>query len=207
MFYKQLSDLGTKGISDSILLKRLKRGSKKEVNETLTHIYKANYAVISRFIQRNNGSESDAKDIFQDSLIVLFENVKHKELNLTCSISTYLYSISRNLWLKRLKAKKISIRVEDVQDFISLPDEVLPHQSPELNTLLMGIFSHLTSKCREILTFFYYEDLSMKEIGKLTGYKSEQAVKNKKFKCMKELMSIISSSKKNERILRDFISA
>jgi RNA polymerase sigma factor (sigma-70 family) len=190
-------------INDTKLVINLKRGNEKEVNNSLEYLYKLNFPVIERFITANSGSSEDAKDVFQDALIAFYQNLKHKDLVLTCSISTYLYSVSRNLWLKKLKRSKNLTKIEDFEDFIAVDDE--EQVSKEALKVLESVFSEISEKCIKVLTYFYFDNLSMKEIGRLTGYKSEQAVKNKKYKCMQELLRIISSSR-NELILRELIS-
>lgn len=196
--------MGVRIINDAKLILNLKRGSEKEINYTLEYLYKSNFPVIERFITANSGSSEDAKDVFQDALITFYQNLKHKDLVLTCSISTYLYSVSRNLWLKKLKRSKNLTKMEDFEDFMSVDDE--KPISKEAFKVLESVFSEISEKCIKVLTYFYFDNLSMKEIGRLTGYKSEQAVKNKKYKCMQELLRIITSSKKNELILRELIS-
>ena len=60
-------------------------------------------------IMKNKGSIEDTKDVFQEAIMVLHEKVrvdiiqKDKKLVLTCKLSTYIYSVSKNIWLKRLE--------------------------------------------------------------------------------------------------------
>ena len=74
-------------------------------NETsaIETIYRENYTTIQAFIVKNNGYPEDARDIFQEAMIVLFEKAKLKSFVLSCQIKTYLYSVSRRLWLKKLQ--------------------------------------------------------------------------------------------------------
>ena len=66
-------------------------------------IYRENYNMIQALIINNNGSSDDAKDIFQEAMIVLFEKVRSGGFELNCQIKTFVYSVSRRLWLKRLQ--------------------------------------------------------------------------------------------------------
>ena len=59
-----------------------------------------------KMVLKNNGTEEEAQDIYQDALIVFWEKVVKDELTLTAKISTYLYSICYNLWLKELDRKR-----------------------------------------------------------------------------------------------------
>ena len=85
--------------SEKVLLQGLARNDKKAV-ET---IYKDNYTSIQSLIINNNGTADDAKDIFQEAMIVLYEKARSGSFELNCLIKTYLYSVSRRLWLKRLQ--------------------------------------------------------------------------------------------------------
>ena len=74
--------------------------SDKQAIET---IYRENYSIIQNFVIYNNGSADDARDIFQEAMVVLYEKSKDTTFLLTCQIKTYVYSICRRLWLKRLQ--------------------------------------------------------------------------------------------------------
>ena len=194
-------------ISDGEIFKGIQSGEAKKINLCLEYLYKSNYPIISRFILGNNGNESEAQDIFQDAIIVFYEKVQKGNLELSCNITTYLYSVSRNLWLKRLKSKmRSSLRIEDIQEFISVDDEASEIDNEKVLQTLNNLINKLSKKCKEILIAFYYDNMSMRKIMNLEGYKSEQAMKNKKYKCMKELMSIMDSSMQKRNILKEFLS-
>ena len=58
--------------------------------------------MVQTFILNNSGTSDDAKDIFQEAMIVLYEKVRSGSFELNCQIKTYVYSVCRRLWLKRL---------------------------------------------------------------------------------------------------------
>ena len=66
-------------------------------------VYKENYSLIQYFVTNNNGTEDDARDIFQEAMMVLYEKSRLPGFELTCQIRTYLYSVCRRLWLKKLQ--------------------------------------------------------------------------------------------------------
>ena len=72
-------------------------------NNAYEILYKFYYPSVKHFIIKNNGSIDDAKDIFQETLCVLLEKVSKDDFNLTSSLKTYIFAISSNLWLKRLR--------------------------------------------------------------------------------------------------------
>jgi DNA-directed RNA polymerase specialized sigma24 family protein len=44
--------------------------------------------MVQALVLKNNGSADDAKDIFQEAMIVLFEKVRSGSLELNCQIKT-----------------------------------------------------------------------------------------------------------------------
>ena len=59
--------------------------------------------MVQILVINNNGSADEAKDIFQEAIIVLYEKVRSGVFELNCQIKTYVYSVSERLWLKRLQ--------------------------------------------------------------------------------------------------------
>ena len=57
--------------------------------------------------------------------------------------------------------------------------------------LLDTIEKHLGEKCRQILSHYYYDKRSMREIAQLMGLANEQVAKNKKSLCLKKLKEMI----------------
>ena len=79
----------------------------KHDQDVLSYIYKKFFRIIKNYVIKNSGSEKDAQDIFQESLIVIYRQLKDGGLDLDCGFKTYLYSICRLQWLKQLKKRKI----------------------------------------------------------------------------------------------------
>ena len=79
------------------------KGLANNETDAVETIYRENYGVIQAFIVKNNGYPEDARDIFQEAMIVLFEKAKLNSFVLSCQIKTYLYSVCRRLWLKKLQ--------------------------------------------------------------------------------------------------------
>jgi len=81
------------------LLKGLAAGDRKIIEG----IYKDHFNMIQSLIVNNNGTADDARDIFQEAMVVLYEKVRTGSFELNCQLKTYLYSVSKRLWLKRLQ--------------------------------------------------------------------------------------------------------
>jgi len=83
-------------MKDSEILKRISKGDER----VLDHLYKKYYRMMTRIVLSNNGSEEEAKDVYQEALLAFWQKAVRGELVLTSKISTYLYSICLNQWRK-----------------------------------------------------------------------------------------------------------
>jgi len=72
-------------------------GLKKRNNAAYHLLYTFYYPAIESFTKRNNGTSSDAEDIFQETIIVLLDKVPRKDFILTSSIKTYIFAVASNL--------------------------------------------------------------------------------------------------------------
>ena len=108
-------------LQESVLLKGLANNDKEAV-ET---IYKDNYNLVQQLVINNNGTEDDARDIFQEALIILYQKAKSDSFELNCQIKTYVYSVSRRLWLKRLQYnKRFETPVDNFSEMVSVEEDL-----------------------------------------------------------------------------------
>lgn len=173
---------------DELVLRELRSGNER----VLFDVYKSNFAMVQRLVLANNGTEQEAKDIFQDAMIAFYERVRQADFVLTCRISTYLYAVSRRLWLKRLAEKKMTpMKIEEVESFFQIEDEL--ERIDENSRYLKGIESSLNAlgqPCSDIIIDFYYNNFSMDEITARYGYTNADNAKNQKYKCLQRLKKI-----------------
>src|SRR6185312_16926040 len=89
----------------------------------LKRLYIAYFPMILQLVINNNGDSDDAKDIYQEAIIVLYNKVKTGDFELSSKLKTYIYSICRRLWLKRLsQMNRYGGDIRDFEDF--LPGDV-----------------------------------------------------------------------------------
>ncbi len=169
----------------------------------LKQLYARIYPTIKSYIHKNNGSDEDAADIFQDAIIVFYEKVQSNQFRLSSSIRTYLYSVCKHLWLNKLRAQKKVVSLSKESEFISIdPLGSAILGSNERNEYLMNLLASLGKNCKRILILYYYDRLKMKEIAELMNFANDQVAKNKKSSCLKKLKSIVSESPRLKDILK-----
>ncbi len=182
-------------INEKALLQGLARSERKAI-ET---IYRENYNMIQSLVINNSGSVDDAKDIFQETMIVLYEKVRSGSFELNCLIKTYVYSVSRRLWLKRLQQlNHFAQASESLDNTVPVEDDIedLERINNEFQAMDKAIGS-LGEPCKSLLEAYYLEKKTMQEIALSFGYTNAENAKNQKYKCLVRLKKIFFAQYKN----------
>lgn len=151
------------------------------------------------FLQKQFGlSEEDCKDVFQESFIVLHNNIILGKLNnLTSSLSTYFTGICVNKAREALRRNSKQIRVEDNVSLDFLNENIkadkiesllqFEHEEASIanrkEALVRQIVSNLPSPCNELLWGYFRDNLNMKTLAQMFNYSSENSVKVTKHRC------------------------
>lgn len=173
-------------------------GLRHDDEAALAYLYKKHYPMVAHFIQSNSGSEDEAKDIFQESILVLYEKLKESTFELTCQIKTYLYSVARRLWLKKLAEKNRFAGVLDSESFVSFDDDDDggPEEIETQFVLLEETLNKIGEPCRTLLEDFYLRAQSMQSITEKFGYTNPDNAKNQKYKCLMRLKKLFFAAYK-----------
>ncbi len=108
--------------NESIELELLE-GIARNDSRAIEKVYKDNFGLVQNFIVRNNGSFDDARDVFQEAMLVIYEKSRQENFTLTCQLKTYLYSICRRLWLKKLQqANRFGSPVETLAEIVPVEE-------------------------------------------------------------------------------------
>ena len=165
--------------------------------DMLRQIYKAYFPMVLQLIVNNNGTEDDAKDVYQEAIIVLYNKVREGNFELSSRLKTYLYSVSRRLWLKRLT--QMNKFVGDVQDFdqpMPVEQDVLSHEEKDVQFYRMeGALKELGEPCKTIIEDFYIHNHSMQHICEKFGYTNADNAKTQKYKCLQRLKKLFFQQK------------
>ncbi len=192
-----------KNYTDSELLEALRSG--RGMNPVLKFLYRQNFEVLKVYIVQNSGSEQDAEDIFQEVLVSFIELVRLEKFRGDSSVKTFLYALTRNTWLNELKRKGRAdvreMKFEKAKDTID-EDAAQKIAGRESRKQVMDVVEKLGEQCKKILLAYYYEDRSMKEIVDIAGYDSEQVVRNKKYKCLKQLEQMLTADPNMAKTLK-----
>ena len=175
-------------LNEQALLKGLAQNDSKAV-ETL---YKSHFSMIQHFVTNNNGSFDDARDIFQEAMITLYEKVQLDNFGLTCQIKTYLFSICKNLWLKRLQQMgKYSAPLSAQEETISVEEDLDRFEKKDAAFAIMDrALNSLGEPCKSLLEGYYLNKKGMQELASQFGYTNADNAKNQKYKCLMRLKKL-----------------
>ena len=167
-------------------------GIKNDDERALSQLYKTHYSSIAHLVINNNGTEQEAKDIYQEAIIVLYEKVRSDRFELNCKLKTFIYSVCRRLWLKRLAEKnRFGGKINDIEEFISIDDDLPEIEANEKRFEYMASSLQLLGEpCRSLIEDFYINGLNMPEITEKFGYTNSDNAKNQKYKCLMRLKKL-----------------
>lgn len=165
-------------------------GLKHNNDAVLRALYKKYYNLVLKYVVNNSGNSEYAADIYQETLIVLYENVQKPSFELNCQLQTYIFSIAKHLWLKQLRKNGNTFRFknDEEEEVIDVTDEISDHLKKESDINKMNdSLENLGEPCQTILKDFYVYKLSMEQISEKFGYTNSDNAKTQKYKCLQRL--------------------
>ncbi len=171
-------------------------GVARHDSDVLQYLYLEYFKNLKSYVSQNKGSLEDARDLFQETVVAIFQRISQESFTVDCSFSTYFFATARILWLKELQARKqlpsqsfsetnIELTATDESDLTASIDAMLQQN------LYQKHFMKLSGRC-QILLQLYIEQVSLAEIAEMMGV-TEKFVKKKKFECKEKLLKRIKN--------------
>ena len=170
-------------LDEKEVYERIQKGDEK----ALEIIYKKYYRMMTKLVITNSGTEEEARDVYQEALIVFWQKARSGNLVLTSKMSTYIYSVCQNLWRKELDRKKrLSNEEKDSPEHIDT-------DKPEREKIIAKCLGQLGETCRKVLMYYYFDEMSMQEIADKMGFANTDTAKTKKYKCKQKLDELVKA--------------
>ncbi|MBV6442408.1 MAG: hypothetical protein EPGJADBJ_04123 [Saprospiraceae bacterium] len=169
----------------------------------LERLYREQFPAIRDLLRKNGGSEMDAKDVFQDAVLVVYQKAKQPDFQLTSQFSAFFYGICRNIWLNHRSKKSTFLEViisEDAKytaDESSLEAEFL---QVERDNLFWCAFRQLGEDCQKLLELFF-QKLPMETIALQMGFGSEGYARRRKLQCKERLVELVKNRPEYRELL------
>ena len=154
-------------------------------------LYNDGYGMCENYILKNSGNKDDAFDCFQEAMIVVIRKVKQTDFQLQSKLSTYLFAVTRNLWLKQLRSKGNMSFADSSEEMLNNIGEI--EEADEKEEKLLAIekgLSALSEECRALIKEYYYKRIDLKLLADNMGY-SYKFIRVKKMRCMNKLKEVL----------------
>lgn len=172
-------------------------GIRSSDDEILEYVYKQYYPMIYKMVVTNRGTSDEARDIFQDGIMVLYEKSLDKNFELRSSPGTFLYSVCYQTWLNKLNRQKK--REQPGEEIPDQPEdsEHKKEESEHIHYWMKQLLQQVGKSCRDILVKKYYEKRRDKEIARDLNLSGADYVKTQRYRCLKQLRELYTSMVKN----------
>lgn len=169
----------------------------------LTALYQDAFPLVARYISKMGGSFEEAKDLFQDALVIYYEKTQRTTVALKYSEKSYLFGIARHLWNKRYQESKQQVSLDRFgAGFDEMRDLSDPGYEEISASRLLKLLQTAGQKCMTLLSAFYYERMDMKEMAERFGFSSPRSATVQKFKCLEKVKETVKEkSLKYEDVL------
>ena len=158
----------------------IKTGTKQR-EEMFLELYKSCFPSVARYVSRMNGSLEQAKDVFQDALLIFYEKQMSEQGLAAASEKAYLTGIARHLWLKRYKDNSRTVMWK-------APADMAPEEEEKPSSArILHYLEAAGQKCMELLRAFYYDKAGLDEIASGFGFSGVRSATVQKFKCLEKV--------------------
>lgn len=175
---------------------------RKERAAAFQCLYVQTYQMCLPYAKGKGANQEEAEDLLQECLAIFIEKVRNGsyEFQENVKITTYFYRIYVNQWKKTVERKLKRGEVTLPWFEVAFSEDIEPNNK-ELDSLrisgeeaydeeertwifmkLQKAMNLLKEDCRQVLTWFYVEDWSLRQIGDALGL-TEASATVKRFKC------------------------
>ncbi len=158
--------------------------------------------MVNGFVIKNRGTEQDAWDVFQESLIIVFEKLRQDPSVIHTSFQGYFYGVCKYSWIRRLSEKLASEELEE----IDLNDDFLPryefdHVMNDLEALatkesrdriFQESYIQLKPDCRRLIDLVV-NGCTIEEVAEYMNFTSVKYAFRKRQQCKERLMEFIKN--------------
>lgn len=159
-------------------------------DKALEALYTANFYKTEAFVLANSGTSEEAKDIYQEAFVAVWQNVRAGRFvpQKDSSLEAYLFQIAKYKWYDHLKSAK-KMHITPVEDHVMADTPYNPEEESYMEKV-QHHFKNLGEPCKQVLTLFYFMKQSMMEIAATFSW-TEATAKNNKYRCLQRLRQLV----------------
>lgn len=149
-------------------------------------LYEAVFPQVARMVKALGGEYEDARDIFQDALVILYEKAVEGRLDIRSSPSAYLLGIAKHLWLRQQRQNGHLLTFSELEKEIDIPEDII-RQPEKTHLRLYRFLAAAGRRCMDILQAFYYQQMPLPEIAEEFGFANTRSATVQKHKCLEKV--------------------
>jgi len=153
----------------------------EEREKLFISLYKEVFPAVARYVSKMGGTFDEAKDIFQDALVIWYEKTAAGIVN---NDKAYLVGIAKHLWLKTYSLHSPNVVISDFD--VKMEEERQPSENSILNFLQTA-----GKKCMDLLRSFYYDELPLADIAETFGFSGVRSATVQKYKCLEKVRETV----------------
>ena len=178
-------------------MNNLIRATVEEREKLFIGLYKSAFPSVARYVSKMGGSFDEAKDVFQDALVIYYEKTATGTVSIKTNEKAYLLGISKHLWLRRFKDNILHAPIDgmDLEKAESAEDYS--------ENKLMHYLATAGKKCMDLLRSFYYDNVPLTDAATLFGFSGVRSATVQKYKCLEKVRETI---KQKSLTYEDFLN-
>jgi RNA polymerase sigma factor (sigma-70 family) len=173
-------------------------GIRQQDDKILNWLYDNYLYQVKKHVISNNGTSEDVSDVFQDSIIVLYNQISEGKLNLTTDLKGYFFSIARNVWSAQLRRIR---KTSELDTDVAEEEEIDHLNDPTLERVVSRAFLKLKPDQQMVLKLFS-EGNSYESISEIMGFKNEKYARRKKYLCKEAILELVKEDPEYQEYLR-----
>ena len=156
----------------------------EEREKLFISLYKNAFPVVARYVNKMGGTFDEAKDVFQDSLVIYYEKSVECSFELKTNEKAYLLGIAKHLWLKQHRDNSKLTPIDGLE--IESEETAQASDKKVLNFLQTA-----GKKCMDLLRSFYYDELQLADAAELFGFSGVRSATVQKYKCLEKVRETV----------------
>jgi len=159
----------------------------KDREKFFLELYEERFPAVAKFVANRGGSFHDAKDIFQDALVIFYEKLVNEKLAVHVSHEFYVVGIAKHLWIRKFKDDHKKVSLDAVEKEIAIPEDYFEITENRLTSII----ELAGRKCLNLLRAFYYDNLPLQQIKEAFGFSNVHSASVQKYKCIEKMRNTI----------------
>ena len=156
----------------------------EEREKLFISLYKNAFPVVARYVNKMGGTFDEAKDVFQDSLVIYYEKSVECSFELKTNEKAYLLGTAKHLWLKQHRDNSKLTPIDGLE--IESEETAQASDKKVLNFLQTA-----GKKCMDLLRSFYYDGLQLADAAELFGFSGVRSATVQKYKCLEKVRETV----------------